>query len=206
MRRVRSMGAALAAMFVLGAVTAAGAWAAGEGPGWHVHLDRCKKWPKGAPTPAARNAPPKKTRGASRRGGTTTGRTLYRLGAGEELPFTSHGENVVLRTSGIEISCKTLPSEGTVIGGSPGKDTLTVVFAECCVVGYPNCKVMSKASSLPPWGTIELAAKMELVYTGTKAQAEKEEAPVGALLAPASGSKFVLLAFEGDVRCHQAAK
>ena len=38
MRRVRSMGAALAAMFVLGAVTAAGAWAAGEGPGWHVHL------------------------------------------------------------------------------------------------------------------------------------------------------------------------
>ena len=134
------------------------------------------------------------------------GSTLYRLGAGEELPFTSHGENVVLRTSGIEISCKTLQSEGTVIGGSPGKDTLTVVFAECSVVGYPNCKVMSKASSLPPWGTIELAAKMELVYTGTKAQAKKKKRRWAPYSRPRAAANLCCWPSKANVRCHQAAK
>ena len=52
-------------------------------------------------------------------------------------------------------------------------------------------------AKLPAFGTIELKVKTELVYTGTEAQAKKEEAPVGDLFAPTSGKKFVLLAFEG---------
>ena len=132
---------------------------------------------------------------------------LYVLPAGQSLPFYSHGENAILRSGKLEVLCKTFHNEGEIIGGSPGKDSATVVYSECVVVGYANCKVMSKPSKaeeeagakLPAFGTIELPkVKTELVYTGTKAQAEKEEAPVGDLFAPESGNKFVLLAFEGE--------
>ena len=140
---------------------------------------------------------------------------LYKLASGGELPFLSHGEDAVLKSSGLEILCKTFKNEGNIIGGDgkkiAGKDTAKVVFSECVVKGpkgeeFAKCKVMSKPSkaeeeggaTLPPFGTIELKVKTELVYTGTGPQAEKEEPPVGDLFAPASGARFVLLAFEGE--------
>jgi hypothetical protein len=102
------------------------------------------------------------------------------------------------------VECKTAKGSGAIEGGEPGKDTANTTLSSCKVLNKETkeeakgCTVRSKGAAE---GTIELKAKTELVYIGTKAQAEKEEGPVGDRYAPASGTTYVTLEFLGGKSC-----
>jgi hypothetical protein len=98
------------------------------------------------------------------------------------------------------VECSAAKGTGKLEGGEPGKDTATVTLTGCKVFKKESkeeavgCTVRSKGAAS---GAIELKSKSALVYIGTKAQAEKQEGPVGDLYAPSSGSVLVQLEFSG---------
>lgn len=98
------------------------------------------------------------------------------------------------------VECSALAGTGTYEGGEPGKSSETLKYTGCKVFvketseEAKGCAVRSKGAAE---GTIEASVKSTLVYIGTKAQAEKEEGPVGDLYKPASGSVYAALEFLG---------
>lgn len=77
------------------------------------------------------------------------------------------------------IVCGSLSPPATLLGGAPGRADTEVKFSECVVEGYEKCDAYSAGEAV---GKIAYKAKEELVYTGTKTEAEKEEGPLGVLL------------------------
>jgi hypothetical protein len=103
-----------------------------------------------------------------------------------------------LVTSLITIECTTLHSPTTLVGGTPGKDHAKIVFTGCTVAGRTETECHVKSPGAPGGnGEIVTSAKTELVYIGTKAQAQKEEGPLGDLFEPESGNVFVTLEVGG---------
>jgi hypothetical protein len=104
-----------------------------------------------------------------------------------------------LVTSSATVECASGHGKGALIGGSPGTDEETLKLLSCTTEGKTteHCKVKNEGQATGST-TVEMAVKTELTYTGTKTQAEKEEAPVGDLLSPASGKTLVTLVFEGE--------
>ena len=98
------------------------------------------------------------------------------------------------------VECTGVTGSGTLQGGEPGTSSATLKYTGCKVLvketseEAKGCSVRSKGASS---GTIEASLKSKLVYIGTKAQAEKEEGPVGDLYTPASGSVYAALEFLG---------
>lgn len=98
------------------------------------------------------------------------------------------------------VECSAVTGSGTLQGGEPGTSSVTLKYTGCKVLvketseEAKGCSVRSKGASS---GTIEASLKSKLVYIGTKAQAEKEEGPVGDLYTPASGSVYAALEFLG---------
>jgi hypothetical protein len=102
-----------------------------------------------------------------------------------------------LHTSLITIECTSLDSPTSLVGGTPGKDHAIIIFKGCSVEGKTSteCHVNSPGE---PVGTIATSAKTELVYIGTKEEAEKETGPLGDLFEPEeSGKPFVTLEVAG---------
>lgn len=101
------------------------------------------------------------------------------------------------------IKCKMVTSTGKVIAGEPGTDEATITFTGCetgkITEGVEEgadtgCIVKTAGAGN---NEVVLEVKTELVYNGTKAQAEKEEMPVGDLYSPKTGTEFVKIKFEG---------
>jgi hypothetical protein len=101
-----------------------------------------------------------------------------------------------LTSSPITITCKKEVGTGEVIGGIPAIGTTTATLTECGVQGKTEseCHVNSPGK---PSGTIATEVNTELVYAGTKTEAEKEEGQLGILLKPKSGSTFVTVEIHG---------
>jgi hypothetical protein len=97
--------------------------------------------------------------------------------------------------SAIAIVCHHMHAALTLDGGEPGKGHGQLDFVECEVEGHPSCTVKSTGST---GGSIAMTAKLELIYLGTKKQAEKERGPEGVLFSPESGAKFVTLELSGS--------
>jgi hypothetical protein len=98
------------------------------------------------------------------------------------------------------VECSAVAGSGTIEGGEPGTGSATLKYTGCKVLvketseEAKGCSVRSKGAAE---GTIQAPVKAKLVYIGTKAQAEKEEGPVGVLYAPSSGSVYAALEFLG---------
>jgi hypothetical protein len=187
MSRIKIMGLALVAVFAMSAIAASSASAAKTGPHWWV----CEKDPTGKFENSECNK-------------SGTGWESKELAAGEtrKITFKNNG-NTKLKTASDLIECEKAEQTGTeneIIGGSPGTDKAKIKFTKCTVV-KPNlgCEVRSVQTPEVPFGTIEVAVNTELVYTGTKKQAEEEKPPLGILFkTTAKGAKtFVELEFNG---------
>lgn len=101
-------------------------------------------------------------------------------------------------TFGVTVLCTGLSAPTTLLGGSPGGSDTEVKFSGCTTeergTRYEKCDANSSGAT---GGNITLKAKDELVYTGSKAEAEKEQGPVGDLFsAEGGGETFVTLTFE----------
>jgi hypothetical protein len=102
--------------------------------------------------------------------------------------------------SDASVECSAVTGSGTLQGGEPGTSSVTLKYTGCKVLvketseEAKGCSVRSKGAGA---GTIEASLKSKLVYIGTKAQAEKEEGPVGDLYTPASGNVYAALEFAG---------
>lgn len=95
-------------------------------------------------------------------------------------------------TSGPVVVCTGLSAPTTIFAGAPGKSESTIQFSGCTVKESPKCDANSKGAT---GGNITVNALDELVYDGTKAEAEKEEAPLGDLFTT-NEAQFVTLTFE----------
>jgi alpha-D-ribose 1-methylphosphonate 5-triphosphate synthase subunit PhnG len=104
--------------------------------------------------------------------------------------------NFTLHTSVITIVCKHMNSNIVLVGGTPAKDHAIIHFLECEVEGHPTCTVKGGGAS-EPVGLIQVAAKSEVIYLGSKKEAEKEEGKMGDLFSPESGETFVELVIGG---------
>jgi len=120
-----------------------------------------------------------------------------KLEAGKSVNILSKNKSETFKLkvgSVITIVCKSANNTGTIIGGSPGTDKVTVVFSECAVEGYSLCTVHSPGKA---GGSIEVVANTELIYLGTKEEAEKEEGKLGDRFTPPTGNIFVEIVTEG---------
>lgn len=118
------------------------------------------------------------------------------LGAGESVNTTASNVGAFkLKTSVITLVCNKTAATGTIKGGTPGTDTEKFKFTECSVEGHPSCTVNSPSEAA---GTIVMEAKTELVYVGSKVEAEKEEGKLGEIFTPVSGETFVEIVVGGS--------
>ena len=182
MTRLRIVGLALVAVFAMGAVGVTTASAAKNGPHWWV----CEKQTGG-----------KFENNECSKEGTSKTWESKELLSGESRPIKFTSGETKLKTASDLIVCKKDKGTGEIIGGWPGTDKAKIMFEECEVTKPFTCKVKSVGSA--PFGTIEVAVNTELVYTGTKEQAEKEEGPLGVLFKTTSSANklFVELEFSG---------
>jgi hypothetical protein len=182
MVRIRMIGLALVAVFAMGAVAASSASAAKNGPHWWV----CEKQTGGK----FENSE------CSKEGASKTWESKELLG-GETRKISFTSGVTKLKTAADLIECKKDKGTGEIIGGWPGTDKATITFEECKVVKPAlGCEVRNVGGT---FGTIVVSVNTELVYTGTKAQAENEEKPLGILFKSvgAGNKKFVELEFNG---------
>ncbi|HSZ70721.1 MAG TPA: hypothetical protein VK756_10200 [Solirubrobacteraceae bacterium] len=122
---------------------------------------------------------------------------LLSIGKGENFNDTDvnkTGSVTIWKSSTVNVECKKNTGKGNIKGGSPGTSENTITFTECSA-SDAGCTVKSPGS---PVGTIVAEYLMELVYIGTKEQAEKQAPPVGALLRPKTGETYLKLTFEGE--------
>lgn len=178
MNRLRILGLALVAVFAMSAVAVSSASAAKNGPHWWV----CEKDATGLFSNSECST-------------SGTGWESKELTTGtRKITFTS-GETK-LKTASDLIVCKKDKGTGEIIGGWPGTDKATITFEECKVTKPFSCEVKNAGGT---FGTIITTVNTELVYTGTKTQAEKEEPPLGILFKTTSSANklFVELEFSG---------
>jgi hypothetical protein len=188
MKRTRLIGLALMAVFAMSAVAVSSASAAKNGPHWWV----CEKHAGGLFTESLC-----KTSGA----GTFESKELL---GGETRNLKFKSGITKLKTAAALIECKTDKGTGNIKGGWPGTNEGTIEFEGCTAKsGTEECKVRSKGGTIE--GKIIVAVHSELVYTGTKAQAEEEKVPLGILFKTTSATNkiFVELEFIGTpgVKC-----
>jgi hypothetical protein len=118
------------------------------------------------------------------------------LALNEWQQFTAHQKgNFSLKSSNIAIICKKMLDAGRLIGGTPGQDEGTITLSECEVEGHSECHVNSPGQSS---GTIASKAKTELVYLGSKVEAEHEEGRLGDIFRPHSGETLIELDITGS--------
>jgi hypothetical protein len=110
---------------------------------------------------------------------------------------TNLGDFTLTPSSGPAVLCSGLTAPTLLLGGTPGKSQTEINFSGCTVPTGTKCDANSKGAT---GGLILVNAKDELVYTGTKREAENEEGKVGDLFL---GEKeeggvrtFVVLTFE----------
>ena len=189
LKRFRIVGLCLVAVFALSAFGVSSASAANNGPHWWIV--ECKN--EGAGHKYASESTCLKNE-------VGTGeweRHEFILGTGATVPFTSKSGKGKFKTSLVSVECETDTDTGELIGGWPGKDETTVTFKECHVEGTLACKV-STTGAVNTETIVIKGIKTELVYVGTKVQAEKSEEPVGDLLTiPTTELKFK----EGSSSC-----
>jgi hypothetical protein len=120
------------------------------------------------------------------------------LGPSGEEHLTLHelslGDFTLKPTSFPTILCEHLSAATLALAG--GKSDTTIHYTSCTATGSGGsgaCDALNKGGTP---GSILFPAKSELVYTGAKAEAEKEEGPLGDLITPESGTTFVTLTFE----------
>ncbi len=99
-------------------------------------------------------------------------------------------------------------NSGSITGGSAtvaGTDEAEISFTGCetgsIVEGKEepaDTSCVVKTATAKENNEIVLSVKTELVFNGTKAQAEKGEGPIGDLYTPKSGTEFVKIKFEGS--------
>jgi len=183
LKRFRIVGLCLVTVFAMSAVGVSSASAAKNGPHWWV----CEK-----ATPGTFSNSECSTSG--------TGWESFPLLAGETRPIKFTSGVTKLKTGSDLIECKKDAGTGEIIGGWPGTDKAKIKFTECKVEKPAlGCEVRSVQTPEVPFGTIEVSVNTELVYTGTKKQAEEEKPPLGVLFKTTEkGNKhFVQLEFTG---------
>jgi len=105
------------------------------------------------------------------------------------------GKLIIKFGSLLTIVCKNVIIHKTLVGGNPGRAHLVILKRECEVEGHPSCTVNSVGE---PAGSIVYEAKGELVYLGTKEEAEKEEGKLGLLMVPEEGETFTTIEVGGS--------
>lgn len=93
--------------------------------------------------------------------------------------------------------CTGLAAPTTLLGGAPGKSDTEIKFTGCTVAGHEKCNVLSVGVTPT---NITVALQDELVYTGTKEEAEREEGPLGDRFTPASGGSTLFTLAAPSVR------
>src|ERR1039458_1834346 len=195
MIRIRITGLALVAVFAMSAVAVSAASAAKNGPHWLsssfggecIEPTTTKKWEFETKAKCEAGTPI-----------ITTGNWEKVLGAVETRKITFTTGVTKLRTASDLIECEKDKGTGEIIGGWPGTDKATITFEKCNVTKPAlGCEVRSVGQE--KFGTIVVSVNTELVYTGTKTQAEHEEQPLGILFKSvgAGNKKFVELEFNG---------
>jgi hypothetical protein len=119
--------------------------------------------------------------------------------SGETLTTTGKSTGTITFKAGsiITISCEKASDTGKLSGGLPGKGTAELELTGCSVEGKTEsqCHVNSPGSSV---GKIAVKADTELVYLGTKEEAEAEGARPAELLKPSSGETLVEVDIAGS--------
>jgi hypothetical protein len=104
--------------------------------------------------------------------------------------------SITFHSSFITITCTEASSNGTLTGGAPGTGSAEVTFTGCTVEGKTEseCHVNSPGK---PVGTLAIDAKTELLYIGSKGEAEKESGAIGEALIPKEGETLAVVSFNG---------
>jgi hypothetical protein len=99
-------------------------------------------------------------------------------------------------STSITITCTEASTTGTLTGGAPGTGTAEVTFTGCAVEGKTEseCHVNSPGKSV---GTLFINAKTELLYIGSKEEAEKESGAIGAMFGPKEGETLATVNVNG---------
>lgn len=95
----------------------------------------------------------------------------------------------------ITISCTTVKAPVQLEGGMPAAGHTQIKYSGCSVEGHPLCEVNSPGAAAD---TIETDASMEVIYLGSKAEAETEKGKLGAIFRPEVGEVFVTLDIGGE--------
>jgi hypothetical protein len=180
MMRLRILGLALVAVFAVTAVAASSASAAKNGPHWWG----CEEVASGKFLDSE----------CSMAGAGKWEKKELLAGEKRAITFTS-GETKLV-TKAATILCKKDKGTGEIIGGWPGIDKAAIEFEECEVEGL-KCEAKTKGGTKK--GVISVNVNTELVYVGTKVQAEEEKPPLGILFktVAAKNKIFVELEFGG---------
>lgn len=115
------------------------------------------------------------------------------LGSGETMFAQSRnlGNFTLKPSTGPVVVCTGLSAPTTLLGGATGKSDTEIAFSGCTVESHAKCDALSVGGAP---GNITVKALDELVYDGSKTQAEKEEAPLGDLFTT-DESAFATLIF-----------
>jgi hypothetical protein len=118
-------------------------------------------------------------------------------GGDAKLASKSLGDFTLTPSTGPAVLCTDLNAPTLLLGGSPGTSDTEIDFLGCTVPTGTKCDANSKGAT---GGLILVNAKDELVYTGTKREAEKEEGKLGDLFLGVKEEEatktFVVLTFE----------
>jgi hypothetical protein len=119
---------------------------------------------------------------------------LLNTGEHAKVEVSNLGAFVLTTQDGINVVCTSLSAPTLLIGGTPGRSETEIHYTGCTGEGRSECDVNSSGAK---GGLILVDAEDELVYSGTKEQAEKELPPLGDLFRPAGGgTSFVTLSTE----------
>ena len=181
LKRFRIVGLCLVAVFAMSAVAASSASAAKTGPHWWV----CEKLTGGIFSNSECTT-------------SGTGWESKELLAGENRPIKFTSGVTKLKSGSDVIECKKDKGTGELRGGWPGTDKATITFEECKVTKPISCEVKNAGGV---FGTIAVSVNTELVYSGTKKQAEEEKPPLDVLFKTTKAKEklFVKLELKGTL-------
>ena len=122
----------------------------------------------------------------------TGGNKLLKAGEGEEITATANGSQT-LESTGVTIVCSALKLEnGKLIGSTApaaGTNEEVIVYEKCEVKGSPECEINEKPSKEGVIKTVLL--KTTLVFTSAEGAKKEEAKHSGTLFVPKEGTKFV---------------
>jgi hypothetical protein len=189
----------LALMLLVVLATGAQAGGGGEGPDWMLVKGRDCSWVGEGHTGKYKDEEEchKQENGGEYVGGWEETVLLDKVLSGEELKLVAKlaTSTFVFKTAALTIECTGAPANGMIIGGAPGLDDLEIHFEGCKAVSHPSCTVKSSGASS---GTILFPAKGELVYIGTKKEAEEERGALGDRFTPRTGESFATVELLGS--------